>query len=222
MATIIPSLASANLLMIANELDRLGAATRLHIDIEDGNSIPNITFGISTLKQIADYSDALLDVHLLVIDPYPYIEACAARGVRALSAHYEALPYPMDFCQKVRDAGMQCGIALNCKTPAGSLIPFVSFIDYCLIMTAEPDGRRQRFMPPMLEKIEQARSIMPTKSGVWADGEIGVQELRQVVGAGADAVIVGRAIWGAADPSARYRDLCHSVEKVAEHAESRF
>lgn len=212
MATIIPSVASANPLKIAEELDRLGPVERLHIDIEDGNFVPNITFGLQTLKRIAEYANAALDVHLLVTDPYSYMAACAACNVRDLAAHYEAVPYPMDFCRKARDAGMRCGLALNFKTPAEALAPFADVVDYALVMTAEPDGQGQRFVPAMLEKVRRVRAILPNAARVWVDGGIGAPELADVVQAGADTVILGRAVWGAKDPAARLRELYRTLE----------
>lgn len=215
MATIIPSIASANPLKIAEELDRLGPVERLHVDIEDGNFVPNITFGLQTLQRIAMYVNAMLDVHLLVTDPYPYIEACAACNVRDLSAHYEAMPYPMDFCRKVRNAGMRCGLALNFKTPAEALAPFADVVDYTLVMTAEPDDQGQRFVPAMLEKVRRVRAILPNAARVWGDGGIGVSELTDVVQAGADTVILGRAVWGAPDPASRLRELYRVLEPAS-------
>lgn len=215
MPSIVPSIASANPFKLNEELTRLGQVERLHVDIEDGNFVPNITFGLGVLSELAANSSALLDVHLLVTNPGPYIKACASSRVGDVAVHYEAVAYPLEAMNTIRDAGMRCGLALNFKTPADALLPFADAMDYVLVMTAEPDGRNQQFAPATLEKIRRARNILPPQAAIWVDGAIDAETMPRVFAAGADVAVVGRAIWQAPDPAEAYAGLSRAAETFA-------
>ena len=110
---IIPSIASASQLDLKCQLDRIRDVPYIHIDVEDGNFLPNITFGMKTVKEMAAYSKAELDVHLLTTNPIKYIQELSKSGISAVCGHMEALPYPLEFLHEVRQAGMKAGLALN-------------------------------------------------------------------------------------------------------------
>ena len=207
MIRINPSVASADPLAIRESLRRLGKTPLLHVDIEDGNFVFNITFGLRAVRELARLAPAPLDAHLLVTNPGAYLADLAACGMAAAAVHYEAADYPLDLLGTIRKAGMRAGLALNFKTPAEALEPFAPALDYVIIMTAEPDAGGMRFHPPMLEKIARARTILPERVEVWADGGIGEAETPLVAEAGADTAVVGRAVWEAADPAAACRAL---------------
>lgn len=204
MGRIIPSLASADPLALLKNMQRLDSVY-YHLDIEDGNFVPNITFGMKTVKAVAQNTTAKLDAHLMVTNPQDYIGPLAQAGLWAVSFHYEAAMYPLDLLGKIRHAGMQAGLALNFKTPAQALAPFAQALDYVLIMTAEPDDMGQCFFEPILDKIRSARELLPPTISIWVDGGIGRSEIVPVRAAGADTIILGRAIWGSAEPQTAYR-----------------
>ncbi len=207
MITIIPSIASASQLNLQAELSRLGSTPRLHIDIEDGNFLPNITFGMKTVRAIASASTAQMDAHLLVTNPKDYVNPMADCGLRMLAFHIEAAAYPADVLEHIRRRGMKAGLAFNFKTSVREALPFLSRLDYVLIMTAEPDGGDCSFCPEILSKIREARDLLPDHISVWVDGGIGEKELARVAAAGADTVIMGRAVWQAEDPEDQVRRL---------------
>lgn len=206
MLRVIPSLASADPLALRNNIQRVDPA-HLHLDVEDGNFVLNITFGLKTIRAVAQCTEARLDAHLMVTNPGDYIQPLAEAGVWALCAHYEAAAYPLDILNRIRRAGMRAGLALNFKTPAAAILPFASALDYVLIMTAEPDDNGQVFCPAMLPKIREARKRLPERVAVWVDGNIGQAEMSAVMEAGADTAIVGRAIWAQDEPGEAYRRL---------------
>lgn len=207
MAVINPSLASANPLYLLDAVTCLPESPWLHVDIEDGNFVPNITFGLSTVREIARHAVAPLDAHLLVARPEWLLPGLAELGIRRTAVHYEAVEYPLEVLATIRRLGMRAGLALNFKTNAEALEPFVGGLDYIIVMTAEPDGEGQKFRPGLLDKVARARRLLPAGVEVWVDGGIGEAELPRVVAAGADTVIMGRAVWSAPDPVARYREL---------------
>lgn len=192
---------------IGDELKRLGKTGCLHIDIEDGNFIPNITFGLKTVRALAAYTDTPLDVHLLVANPYEYIVPLAQCGIKGVAIHYEVVGYPLLILETIRSNGMRAGLALNFKTCPDAIAPFTEGLDYVIVMTAEPDGLGQRFRPGMLAKISSLRRMLPAHVSIWADGGIGIAELPDVLHAGADTAVIGRAIWENPDPAAAYREF---------------
>ena len=189
-----PSIASANQLALGFEIEKLGGWPRLHLDIEDGNFVPNITFGMKTVWSIAAAaSGTTLDVHLMTNDPVQYIMPLAECGIAAICAHIEALEYPMVFVNRARSAKMRVGLALNMKTDIRSLLPFVSLLDYVLIMTSEPDDTGELFFPPMLGRITEARALLPSQVSIHADGGINAEWLKKLSLAGVDEAVLGRA-----------------------------
>ena len=204
---LIPSIASADQLRLADEIDRVKKWDLLHIDIEDGNFVPNITFGEKTVRAIARYSRQQLDGHILANDPVQYLPLFHECGFTRAAAHLEALDYPLIFLNKTRELGMRSGLALNFATPAEAVLPFSSAMDYVIIMTSEPDGKGQLFFPPILEKISRLREILPPETEIWADGGINESSMQQVIAAGADTLIMGRCIFGSPSPIETLRDL---------------
>lgn len=197
---LIPSIASANPLQLGAEITRLGNHPYLHIDIEDGNFVPNITFGMKVVQKIAALYKQELDVHLMVTNPMLYIDSLREYGVRKIAIHFESYAYPIEVLQKIKDSGMQAGLALNFKTSCDDVRPYLPFADYILVMTAEPDGREQQFYALICEKINQLKAYMTNEQEVWVDGGIGERELELVAIAGADKAIMGRFIFASDEP----------------------
>lgn len=204
---LIPSIASADQLHIADEIDRVREWGLLHIDIEDGNFVPNITFGEKMIRSAAAYASQQLDAHILANDPVQYLPMLAECGVKMAAAHIEALPYPLAFLNRARALGMESGLALNFSTPAEAVLPFSTRIDYVIVMTAEPDDEGQQFFSPVLGKIRRLREILPEKTSIWADGGINAGNMRTVLESGADTLIMGRCVFGSADPLAELNRL---------------
>lgn len=202
---ILPSIASADPLNYEKQIEALGAAESLHFDIEDGNFIPNITFGMKTIRSILQNRNICADAHLMVTNPYNYIENLAECGIKKIAVHYEAVPYPKDILNFIRSRGMKAGIALNFKTSAKDVRVFADALDYVLVMTAEPDWGSQKFDPVILDKIYALRKLLPQEVEIWADGDITPDALPLLKKSGADTAVMGRAIWESRDPGEAYR-----------------
>ena len=209
---IIPSIASANMLRIGDEIDRLGSIGCLHLDIEDGNFCPSMTFGMDTIRAIAAHTSFELDAHLMVTNPLDYVEDLIHCGVKTMCAHMEALPYPAKFLGKVRSLGGKAGLALNLKTGVEGLEPFVSQLDYILLLTNEPDFAGLKFRDYCYSKIEKARRLLPAHTSIWVDGGVTMDLLPSLIKSGVDTVIMGRAIFNAENPPAEYKRMMAAVE----------
>lgn len=206
MAEFIPSMASANQLNLQKALDSLGKIKKIHFDIEDGNFIDNITFGLRTVRDVLRYTDREADAHLMVTMPGQYIDDLMALGIKSIAVHAESGIFPAAHLHRIRTLGGRAGLAFNFMAPVSMALPYIEDMDYVLIMTSEPDGRGQQFNPWALEKIAEARRLLPASISIVVDGGITEQWLPKVVAAGADTVILGRTLW-VEDPEAQYDRL---------------
>jgi ribulose-phosphate 3-epimerase len=189
---IIPSIASANPLVLKEEIKALTFLSELHIDIEDGNFIPNITFGMKTVRAITTLWKGETNVHLFVTNPMDYIEDLAVCGVSVVFFHIEATRYPLEVVAKIRKYGMIPGIAFNPGTSFYESEYILEQADCCLIMSSEPDGKGQKFLPHTLDRVQKLRTILRPEKEIWVDGGIRENEALSLVKAGANVLIMGR------------------------------
>lgn len=215
MPELIPSMASANQLNLKKSIDSLGRIKKIHFDIEDGNFIDNITFGLRTVRDVLNYTDREADAHLMVTTPGRYIDDLMALGVKAIAVHVESGIFPAAHLHRIRRLGGRAGLALNFMAPVSTLLPYLQDIDYALLMTSEPDGRGQVFNPWALGKIAEARRLLPAHISIVVDGGITEDWLPEVVAAGADTVILGRTLW-VENPEAQYERLQRMLDGIEE------
>jgi ribulose-phosphate 3-epimerase len=204
MFTISPSLYSADLLNLRQVLQGLTGFEHLHLDVDDGNFVRGISFGIDTIQGVAKTTDIPLDAHLEVLKPMDYVEDLVCAGVELICAHVEALDFPSLFLSKVHQHGKKAGLALNVKTPVSFLEPYADQLDQVIIVSCEADAEGLQFRPGVLKKIEAARAFLKAGSLIWVDGGVNERNLKSVIDAGADGVVLGRAIFGEPDPVKAY------------------
>jgi ribulose-phosphate 3-epimerase len=192
-----PSIASADPLDLRAAVGKVseGPYQDLHIDIEDGNFIPNITFGLKAVRAMRAITGLPFSFHLMVTDPKRHAEQVVDLGPSIVFGHAEALDYPLEFIRFVQGLGVRCGLAFNPKTPVEPYLYALAEADGALIMTSEPDGRGQQFLPAMLEKAEKLRGLR-LPGGLWADGGITPDRLERLEQAGVTHAVMGRAIFG--------------------------
>jgi ribulose-phosphate 3-epimerase len=210
---IIPSIASANPLALGAEIDRLGKISYLHLDIEDGNFCPSMTFGMDTVRAIASHTSAELDAHLMVTNPLDYVDSLCECGISKIAAHIEALPYPAKFLGKVQSKGKIAGLALNLKTEISNLEIFSDQLDYVLFLTNEPDNAGLKFNEFSLKKISACRKMLPDRISLWADGGVTQELLPKLLDCGVDTVIMGRTIFCSSSPEIKYQQIRNSIPK---------
>jgi len=204
----LPSIASADQLRLGEEIRRLGDWPLLHLDIEDGNFTPNITFGLKTARAVAGAAEGkYLDAHLMVTNPLDYLEPLASLGIRQICAHLEALPYPLIFLNRARELHMKVGLALNLSTPLSFLDPFLDVMDYALLMTSEADGRGEQLYEPAVGRVLALAEKHGRRIQILADGGLDIPTLKRLAHAGVSGVVLGRLVFGAADPRERLSEL---------------
>ncbi|MGI6003799.1 MAG: ribulose-phosphate 3-epimerase [Christensenellales bacterium] len=204
---LLPSIASADPLKIGEALEALGDWPYVHIDIEDGHFVPNITFGLKTLCAIAQKCpDRMLDVHLMTDDPCSYLEALARAGIAAVSAQIEALRYPMVFIHSAKNLGMKARLALNIGTDIRAAQPFLPIADGLLLMTAEPDARGEKLYAPALERaVDVCLRFADTK--VYVDGALDDDALTRLKEAGCAGAVLGRRVFAQGNPFSNLKQL---------------
>lgn len=194
---IYPSIASSNCLEYGKELERLGTWGSLHIDIEDGNFTPNITFGLKTVRAICSATAAsCIQVHLMTTDPEGYIDELHSYGVTEISAHIEALLSPLIFIDRCHELGMKAGLALKTRTPLDSVRPYLKSVDQLLFLTSEPiNGRNEEFYFPAFERALSVAHELPGHIECVADGGLTETRIRLLADAGFSGVVVGRLLF---------------------------
>lgn len=179
------------------------AAEWVHIDVMDGVFVPNISFGFPVLKAIRKATLKFLDVHLMIVNPEKYVKRFVEAGADLVTFHYEASDDPAACIGLIREAGAKAGISIKPATPVEALRGVLPQVDLVLVMSVEPGFGGQSFIPESLEKIAQLRAMareMGLGTIIEVDGGLSSHNAGAVYGAGADVLVAGNAVFGAADP----------------------
>lgn len=208
-----PSILAADHAALADGLNlvRENGLEWLHLDIMDGNFVPNISFGPGVVKALRSRDDRLFfDTHLMLARPDRYVEKFAEAGSDLITVHVEP-DYPIsETLRRIRGLGKRAGISLNPDTPAESLLPYLDEIDLVLVMSVFPGFGGQKFIPDVLPKIEKLAGWRAARGGSWrieVDGGVDSETAPLCLDAGADTLVAGTAFFKAADKPAFIR-LC--------------
>lgn len=201
---IAPSILSADFARLGDAVACAEAAGAdvIHVDVMDGQFVPNITIGPVVVAAVRQVTSLPLDVHLMIAKPESFVAAFVQAGADMLTIHPETPGHWHRTLQQIRGAGARAGIALNPGTPESVLEYVLPLLDVVLVMTVNPGFGGQAFIPEMLAKIAAVRRMLDgAGSAAWlaVDGGINVTTAPQVVRAGADTLVAGTAIFGAPD-----------------------
>ena len=202
-----PSMLSAdfgNLERDTKMIDR-SAAEWVHIDVMDGVFVPNISFGFPVMKPIRKATGKVLDVHLMIVEPEKYVKRFVEAGADYVTFHYEATEKIEECINITREAGAKVGISIKPATPVSVLKDILAKVDLVLVMSVEPGFGGQSFMPDSLDKVRELAAIKREQGLdyiIEIDGGISSQNAGEVFAAGAEALVAGSAVFGAADPEA--------------------
>lgn len=193
---IAPSILAADYANFERELKRIEqtGAEYVHIDIMDGQFVPNISFGTDVVAAMRKHSKLVFDCHLMVVDPERYIDAVAQAGADIMTIHVEATRHIHGALQKIKAAGMKVGVVINPGTPVEALVPVLNLVDQVLIMTVNPGFGGQSFIPETLDKIKQVALWREEKGltfDIEVDGGIDNTTIKAVKEAGANVFVAG-------------------------------
>ena len=218
MVKIAPSILSADFANLERDIrlvDELGA-DYIHVDVMDGQFVPNITLGANIVSAIRPVTKLPLDVHLMVQEPERFIEEFAKAGSDIITVHQESTVHIHRAMQMIKNSGVKAGVVINPGTPVSAIEHVLPLADLVLIMTVNPGFGGQAFIPECLEKVKQLDRLREEKGYTYEieiDGGVDDKTAASCVEAGADVLVAGSYVYNAPDVGARIAKLREVTEK---------
>lgn len=214
-----PSILAADFKVLGQEMKKTeeNGAAYIHFDVMDGMFVPSISFGMPVLASIHDATEQFMDAHLMVQEPIRYVEAFQKAGADCVTVHLEACEDVKTTLDKIHACGMKAGLAVNPETDVKELVPYLEDVEMILIMSVHPGFGGQKFIPESLDKIREVRAMLNEKNletDIQADGGIYVENVREVLDAGANVIVAGSAMFrgDAGENTAKFMEILKSYE----------
>ena len=201
MCIIAPSLLEADYQCLGDQLKIIeeAGAEYVHIDVMDGNFVPNLSFGMKMIRGLRDASRLVFDVHMMVQEPSRFVERFYEAGANVITVHYEACKNVPATLRQIKQLGLRTGIVLNPGTPTMVLTDeIIKLADVIQIMTVEPGVEGQHFIQSCLKKIQEVKTRIDQvgmKRDIEVDGNINFENLKEVLDAGANIIVSGKALF---------------------------
>ena len=205
MPIVTPSLLASNFLRMEDESRMLNesVADWFHLDVMDGQFVPNISFGPMIIEFFRKATTKPCDVHLMILEPGNFAEEFKNAGADHLIVHIEACPHLHRNLQQIRSLGMKTGVAINPHTPVSELSDILHDTDIVCMMSVNPGFGGQKFIPYTIDKIKQLRKMIDErglKTLIEIDGGVTVENAASIVAAGADVLVAGNTVFKSANP----------------------
>jgi ribulose-phosphate 3-epimerase len=207
-----PSILAADFANLEREIKMINEsqADWIHVDVMDGVFVPNFSLGIPVVEGIKRHSKRPLDVHLMIINPEHHVEAFCKAGANTISVHVETCKHLHRNIQQIKALGCKAGVALNPHTPIVDLENIINDVDVICMMSVNPGFGAQKFIEHTYQKVVQLKKLI-TQTNSYAlieiDGGVTSQNAKQLLDAGADVLVVGNSVFGAANPTEAIRQL---------------
>ena len=212
MIKISPSVLACDFSKLGEEVKKVevAGADMLHLDVMDGNFVPNISFGPDVIKSVRKQSNLFFDVHLMIDNPGKYIDRFVEAGADGITIHYESCENQREVLEMIRKAGKKAAISIKPMTPAFVLDPLLAYVDMILVMTVEPGFGGQKFMEETMESVRELRSMIDASGyhiDIQVDGGINPETAAIASKAGANIFVAGSAVFKAIDARKAMDDI---------------
>ena len=212
-----PSIIAGDVMRLAEEVTSIAReADLIHVDVMDGEFVPNLTFGPDVIKGLKREFDIPLDVHLMISHPDQRAVAYAKAGADLVTFHYEAALHPHRLVEELRRAGAMVGVAISPGTPAWSLENLMNTIDMALVMAVEPGFSGQQFIDYTYDKVRRLRSMANTlskRTRIEVDGGVSRSNAGALAAAGADILVAGSAVFNTRDRGLEIRAIREAARR---------